>query len=786
MTKLGRYFLASLGPVATAGAQFILALLILRGLSPQAFGTFSFLLVAATLATSIWSALFCAPLLVVMTSNRPDDEEAAAAVLAASIVMTGIATLAFLAMALAMGLPLRVSTSFALFGSLGLVRWLGRAHAYAMDEQARTILSDVCYSAVLAAGTFLLLLLPAITLDHAYLVLLAATLVGIGALGKPYVAALLFSLSMRRLTAYRQIWRRYSSWSLAGVLSTEATMNTHAYLVTAITGPAAYAPIAATQLLIRPVTVATNALGEFVRALMARKLGEGRPDEAMHERTLLRIALIGITGAMALLAVGLLAFAPRLLFPAQYPIQLLAIGTASWLVVTLIRSLRAPESALLQAAGEFRPLAMASIYSAGVSIASVAIVLLLLPPIYSIVAITGGELIFLYLVWRKVRRWADGIAPEPRAIDLDEAPDGRPSAVSDDAGGSPPLPLTIGIKALNEEKHIAAALASAVAAAEALGGEVILADSGSTDRTLDIAGSFPVRIVQLANVTERCCGAGAQLAFQHARGEFFYLLDGDMELEPEFVPAGIAFLRENPSYAGVGGRVREMNVANAEFKMRAARVEADSGWQPGDVDRLDCGGLYRTAAIRHAGYFADRNLHAFEEFELAARLAAKGWKLARIDAPAVRHFGHTIEGYRLLIRRFRSGYSSASGEVLRAAIAKPHLPVVLRRLGHIRNGAIVLCWWIILLGLLVLRAPWWLTTVYALVPIAWLWWRRKSLELVPYSFLMWNSTALGLVTGLLRQRTSPALPLRSINISEPALAWDQYEGRVDGTPGQWT
>lgn len=208
-----------------------------------------------------------------------------------------------------------------------------------------------------------------------------------------------------------------------------------------------------------------------------------------------------------------------------------------------------------------------------------------------------------------------------------------------------------------------------------------------------------------------------------------------------------------------------MNATNAEFKIRAAKVAEGSDWQPGDVDRLDCGGLYRVDAVRAAGYFADRNLHAFEEFELAARLAARGWKLARIDVPAVRHYGYTTQGYRLLMRRIRSGYTGATGEVLRAALGRPHLAVVLRRLGHIRKGVAVLGWWVLLALLLVARAPWWLSVPYALAPMAWFWWRRRSLELVPYSFLVWNSTALGLVTGLFRPRVPPERPLQSVHLA---------------------
>jgi glycosyltransferase involved in cell wall biosynthesis len=325
--------------------------------------------------------------------------------------------------------------------------------------------------------------------------------------------------------------------------------------------------------------------------------------------------------------------------------------------------------------------------------------------------------------------------------------------------------VTVGIKALNEERHIAASLASAVAAAELLGGEVVLADSGSTDRTLEIAAGFPVRIVQLANTAERCCGAGAQLAFQYAKGDYFYLLDGDMVLDPGFLAAGIAYLEQNPEIAAVGGRVREMNTEAHEFQIRAAIVAQDRNWLPGVVDRLDCGGLYRTEAVRQVGWFADRNLHAFEEFELAARLQARGWKLARIDHPAVDHFGHQMGGYRLMLKRLKSGYSSAPGEVLRSALSGPHMPVVLKQFRHVRVGMVVGVWWLMLLAGLLLGQ--WVATLGLLIaPLAFLTFRRRSLKLGLFSLAAWNISALGLIMGLLRRRVSPDTPLAARDLTQ--------------------
>lgn len=329
------------------------------------------------------------------------------------------------------------------------------------------------------------------------------------------------------------------------------------------------------------------------------------------------------------------------------------------------------------------------------------------------------------------------------------------------------MTLTIGIKALNEEKHIAAALESALAAAAPFGGEVVLADSGSRDRTVAIAQGLPVRIAQLADAADRSCGAGAQLAFQASRaGEWFCLIDGDMTLSPGFVDAAVAHLRAHPDVAGVGGEVVERNLETEEFRIRNAAMAYEPHRRPGLVDRLDGGGVYRRAAIEQVGYFSDRNLRSFEEFDLAVRLAARGWRLARIAVPAVEHFGHTGSGYRLLWRRLTSGQLSGAGEVLRGAIGRPHLSLVLRRLGHVRRSGGIVAWWAALVAL----AVWQPLAALALLaaPLAYLVVRRRSLSLGFFSFCLWNFTAVGVLMGLVRRRVPADRPLPAKDLSGPA------------------
>lgn len=326
------------------------------------------------------------------------------------------------------------------------------------------------------------------------------------------------------------------------------------------------------------------------------------------------------------------------------------------------------------------------------------------------------------------------------------------------------IEVSIGIKALNEEKNIERCLDSAVEALRVFpSGEIILADSGSSDHTIEIARRYPVRILQLADLGERCCGAGAQLAFQEAQGAYFYLLDGDMALDPGFLPAGIAYLEAHPDVAGVGGWVTERNVAGQEYQVRADKAKAFEG----EVDHLYCGGLYRTAALRQVGFLADRNLHAFEEFDLGARLLARGWKLVRLDRPGVDHYGHSGDGYRLLWRRWRSGYAGGMGEVVRGAWNRPHWRVVLARLKPLHMAAVVLGWWaalIVALGFRSLPA----LLVLLLLPVLYFTWRRRSVRLGLYSFTVCNVLTLGLIAGMLRRRVAPEKPLAAKDLSPEA------------------
>ncbi|MBL0421011.1 glycosyltransferase [Ramlibacter sp. AW1] len=335
-----------------------------------------------------------------------------------------------------------------------------------------------------------------------------------------------------------------------------------------------------------------------------------------------------------------------------------------------------------------------------------------------------------------------------------------------------PARITVIIKALNEEARIALAIESSLRAVQGIGGEVVLADSCSTDRTVEIALRYPIRIVQLAHPQERCCGVGPQLGYQHSLGEYVYLMDGDMELQAGFLERALAFLAQHPEVAGVGGRVVERNLDSLEYSERARREKHEAHRAPGPVDRLDGGGLYRRCAIQEAGYFSDRNLHSYEEFDLAVRLRARGWKLWRLPISAVSHVGHDAPPYRLLMRRWRSGYVCGVGELLRSSLGQPWLRLVWRGQRELRLYLGVLLWWAVLLSVPLWPLPvaWRVLALLgmALAPVAAMALRKRSLQRGVYAVVSWCFNTAGLVRGLLHPRKATQQPIASRVLREPA------------------
>jgi glycosyltransferase involved in cell wall biosynthesis len=321
--------------------------------------------------------------------------------------------------------------------------------------------------------------------------------------------------------------------------------------------------------------------------------------------------------------------------------------------------------------------------------------------------------------------------------------------------------LSIVIKALNEEKNIERTLRSVLLASRDIDAEIILADSLSSDATIEIAKQFPIMIVQLEHANERCCGIGAQLGYQYAKGVYVLVIDGDMEVEREWLLAAIDRLKSNSRLGGVGGIVDDVNLDNIEFRSRQQRKPKDM--QPGIVDRLNMGGLYRRSAIQDVGYLTHRSLHACEELELGLRLVNSGWILERLDMISIHHYGHTVPIWDLVKKRWRSRYVDGAGELLRSSYGKPWF---WEGLGCYRLPLMVILWWSALFLSLVLSllcSPIWLMQFSLLffIPPLIMVIKKRSVSMGIYSVFAWCVDTSGLVRGLLTAQQNPLNPIDS-------------------------
>lgn len=320
--------------------------------------------------------------------------------------------------------------------------------------------------------------------------------------------------------------------------------------------------------------------------------------------------------------------------------------------------------------------------------------------------------------------------------------------------------LSVLIKAFNEEPNIDRTLRSVLQAIEQLDAEIILADSLSTDRTIEIASRYPITIVQLHEPRERSWGVGAQLAYQHSCGRLVLVMDGDMELSRDWLLAAMRRLGTTPGLAGVGGIVEDINLQNIEFRARQTRK--NNSIDAGVVDRLYGGGLFRRDAIEQIGYLTHRGLHAFEELELALRLQMAGWKLERLDIVAIRHYGHTEGLWALIRRRWKTGYVNGAGELFRSSLGRPWFWLTLRRL---YPQVIVLMWWasLLILGLAALLWPSLLAALIAVAatPFVLACVRKRSIGLGAYAILSWTVDAAGFVRGMTTRIADPREKIHS-------------------------
>jgi len=386
-----RYGLSAFGPISVSGAHFVVSIIFLHAFSRTDFGLFAFLLVVVPFCLSLNGSL----LGVSITSRAARDGVLSAAELGThlkvSLAFAGAAMIAVTALLAAVHAPLALAVVLGVYGGTMTLRWFARSYAYAMHTPFRAAASDFLYALFVVVPLVILLAFHALTVLRAGLVLSSASLLSLAAFGRSYLARQAWPGHEGTFAAYAPVWRDVTRWSLMGVVLTETTANAHAYLVTLISGPGAFALLAVGALLMRPISLVYAALPDVERPAMARAIAAGDTARALQIVKQFRTA-VGAMWVVTVLAAGaILIWFPHLVLKQGYGESQALIVAALSAAVMAVRALRTPESVLLQAAREFQSLARASLWSSVVSLIATLVLLLVAGPIASLGGILAGE-----------------------------------------------------------------------------------------------------------------------------------------------------------------------------------------------------------------------------------------------------------------------------------------------------------------------------------------------------------------------------------------------------------
>lgn len=185
----------------------------------------------------------------------------------------------------------------------------------------------------------------------------------------------------------------------------------------------------------------------------------------------------------------------------------------------------------------------------------------------------------------------------------------------------PPVVVSVVVPVYNGERLIARCMESLLAQSDVTV-DVIVVDDGSTDRSIEVASSFPVRVVARPHAG---VSAARNAGLRVARAALIGFCDHDDEWLPTKAARQISYLDQHPEVASV--------LCRQEIVLPPG-VDPPSWLQPdeqGDIGGpLPMSGLFRAEALAAVGGF-DEELAGNEDLDLLVRMRELGYQSAVLD-----------------------------------------------------------------------------------------------------------------------------------------------------------
>ena len=230
--------------------------------------------------------------------------------------------------------------------------------------------------------------------------------------------------------------------------------------------------------------------------------------------------------------------------------------------------------------------------------------------------------------------------------------------------------LSIIVIARNEAQNIARSIESILRATENRPGtEILLVDSVSSDETLEIAKRYPINIVRMKSSWFLSASAGRYIGTIHTKGDLILFLDGDMELDAEWLNHAIPYAQEHPEAAIITGFRRDVFTNNG---LIVSEVDCRRDRQGRIVEGKFTGGAMlckRLALLNVCGF--QPFLKSEEEIDLSMRLRYAGYKVIILPYLICRHFCIPMGSWAGIVRRMKLDLWLGYGQVPRYHLGTP-------------------------------------------------------------------------------------------------------------------
>jgi O-antigen/teichoic acid export membrane protein len=388
-----RFLIAIGGSAGVALSGFILSILLLRTVTPAQFGVYGFIQVVIALGFGISNALFGSPLTVALNRTETPKSGTAESYFKASFLIGLLSSLSLVPLALSFGESPEIGAAFSVSAMLMWTRWISRSYANAIHQHKKVAVSDACYTVITLLGAAILFVLNEVSIKHVVSLQSLGAGLGLLALGFKSLVVQLRGIWNGPSAPFRQGFKEQGRHALLGVITTEATANVHSYMVTLMLGPAAFAPLAASVLLFRPVPLVILSLTQLERPRIAQLLRDTQLKAAWRAIRFFRGTVLTFWIFNLAIIYWIVTHYLDVVIRGHYDTNVIIQATYFWAAIMGLRCLRGPESALLQANGDFKPLARVTVISCLVTIPLVATLVYLYGAIWSLAGILTGEVL---------------------------------------------------------------------------------------------------------------------------------------------------------------------------------------------------------------------------------------------------------------------------------------------------------------------------------------------------------------------------------------------------------